>query len=145
MILNRLSYGLKNLECPQTWLRLAELLVLKIGQRLDPEHVALIPAPARQIGSLDHAGRLALAISDLTGVKVLTLLQRPEGTESQKKLGRQRRQMATLLPTEKHNDLNGLRPIFVDDIVTTGSTARAAKKALGEDIPLTVLTLCCRG
>lgn len=142
-ILNHGSYALKKLCCEPTWIRLAELLTHRSGLSEWTDGI-LIPAPPRKVGEEDHAFRLARGLSQVTGFPLHTLLRRNEFGPAQKSKTARQRHEIELQMDGKLGDFKGLRPIFVDDIVTTGATAQAAKVALRWQTPFTVLALYCR-
>ncbi len=91
-----------------------------------PSNAVLLPCPNSK--GRDHAANWAKALSKLLGIPVIQSLEFMPGHTSQKSKTISERQKivfhATDHPTHKH-------VIFIDDIVTTGATALAAKKALG--------------
>lgn len=105
----------------------------------------IIPAPARLNGDKDHAFCLAQALSEETGWSLLNILEFQNIEElAQKRKGvhlrtqrtfKVRQSLDTLsvgcreLP-DNIKDLHYGTIIFIDDVVTTGSTAMAAWKAL---------------
>jgi predicted amidophosphoribosyltransferase len=91
-----------------------------------PSNAVLMPCPNSK--GRDHALSWAQALSKLIGIPIIQPLEFMPGHTSQKTKSVSERQKitfhATDHPTHKH-------VIFIDDIVTTGATAKAAKKALG--------------
>ena len=99
----------------------------------------LIPVPlhwgrlARR--RFNQAALLAHEVGHLTGLPVATrLLLRTRRTPQQVGLGRDERARnmrgAFMVPGGKRADLAGLRPILIDDVLTTGATLEAATRAL---------------
>lgn len=141
---NKLAYKFKNTLNPQFWQRLAELTLAKSGRSLDSKYDVFIPAPPRVTGQQDHAYLYANALSSLTGVKVLTVLNRGTDISLQKQLARSERLKRRLRVSQIPSNFSCLRPIFVDDVLTTGGTAMAAREALSVKGTLEVWTLYCR-
>jgi len=87
-----------------------------------------VPAPFRKVNQKDHAGQLAHALSYYFGGNVCDLLKRSENYDSQKNKTRRQRvkielQKILSIPSDR-------TIVFVDDVLTTGSTARAAFQTL---------------
>jgi predicted amidophosphoribosyltransferase len=139
-----LSYALKEIQNPRLWLGLSELFLSQIEGDFCRKTMVLVPAPPGNSVQVDHAGRYANALSLLTGMKVVSCLERVAGSGSQKLQGRQMRLKRRLGINKNISHISGLTPILVDDIVTTGGTAKAAKLALKIKEPLQVWTLYCR-
>lgn len=90
-----------------------------------------VPAPSRSWGAKDHAWCFAKALSDLTGFEFKNVLAR-KGSTQQKRLSRAERsqfQAELIDPDWQCTDYTTV--ILVDDILTTGSTARGCLQALG--------------
>jgi predicted amidophosphoribosyltransferase len=104
----------------------------------------IVPAPARIPGENDHAYLLAESIHQATGWKINTSLRRLD-LHSQKHKNRQERRQTELSSESFSIDRDDSKPIvFVDDIVTTGSTAEAAYKALQRPTQFFILSIAHR-
>lgn len=110
-----------------------------------PTPTIIIPSPARLNGARDHAFCLAEALSEETGWSLLNLLefqnldektQKSKGIHLRTQRAFKVRQRSEVLSSNEGElpdnikDLHYGTIIFIDDVVTTGSTAMAAWKAL---------------
>lgn len=106
-----------------------------------------IPAPPSRRG-LDHAGTFSEALAQVSKFKVLNILQRTgEGRQKYlSRLERARRSIALCKFSGLRKDLVGQAEsvIFIDDVLTTGSTALSAYQALGCPKSFKVLVLAYR-
>jgi len=132
-------YGSKHREDPRVW-RLPALWTVE-RFALHTSQPVFVPVPSHKRGN--HALGWARALAEYTGGRVAEALIWPpdSGKSSQKQLARnQRRERRLCLPAvgasaailEKAAAENQ-EVILVDDVVTTGSTLRAAQCALGAD------------
>lgn len=110
-----------------------------------PKSAVLIPAPPRVWGTKDHAWCFAKALSDLTGFPMQNVLARIGGTQQKwlKKSERMLFRAELIEPDWQCSDYTTV--ILVDDIITTGSTARGCLTALGNPNRHQVWTLIDRG
>lgn len=109
------------------------------------QNAILIPAPSHsQTDSRDHAFCLASSFSFFSGVPVKNLLTRPfQFDKKQKRKIKWERKTARFCI--KENFIGDEKMIiFIDDILTTGATAQAAWKALGEPEKFIIFTLTWR-
>jgi predicted amidophosphoribosyltransferase len=100
----------------------------------------LVPAPS-SANQIDHAFLFAQMLHRYTGWPMKSCLQK--GTRvAQKHLDKWQRQSVEITADEKISD--GQAVIFVDDVVTTGATAKAAYLALGRPKNFFVIALASR-
>jgi predicted amidophosphoribosyltransferase len=122
-----------------------KLLFEFLKYRSDFRNVVVIPAPGRVRGSKDHAFLLASSLAKTSGWELISPLSRTD-SGSQKDKTKQARgtlQFTNFESFSFHRFKE--RPIlFVDDIVTTGATARAAYVALGRPRCFEVLSIAHR-
>ncbi len=103
----------------------------------------IVPAPPGQKNFKDHAFYLSQSLSQLSGYHFFPLLSRLDSTSVQQKQKNKshRRQLCFQL----NNNVSHLNDIiFVDDVLTTGSTAVAAREALSVSKNFIVFTLAWR-
>lgn len=97
-----------------------------------------VPAPSRTKIREDHAFKLAEALSFYFGGKLKELLSRKNSCKAQKSKSKQKR---SLIQMESKTFPKDETFVFVDDVLTTGSTARAAFQALNKPQNFFVFTL----
>ncbi len=137
-VLSKLIRAMKGEGGEKLWQHYAEEFLRRHwGDNASQKQCLLIPAPSRR-GSEDHAFYFAQAF-EAAGVsfEFYNCLSRTEVAGSQKKRTRLQRERTTIAWAENFTqaDFNakcaGKHVIFVDDVVTTGSTVRAAWRTLG--------------
>lgn len=145
---NSLIYSLKSHAPGIYYQEAANILFLShILMGLNLRSAIFIPCPSTQ---KDHAYYLTLALCQLWGGTFVDALTKPQKAKSswkindlkQKRLARKERQ-------EIHFDVkdhqlgknNQQKLVFVDDVITTGATARAAWKALNKPRDFTAVSL----
>ncbi|MBX9766597.1 MAG: hypothetical protein K2X47_04940 [Bdellovibrionales bacterium] len=130
-----LLLNLKGGFFPSAFTRLAAEFLRLLRQRAfleraDLSQMILVPAPPKSEGTQDHASLWARELSNIIGLPVKCILRRESSQWDQRNLGRRERAGVKLLlqPTEQvHADKIY---IFVDDVLTSGATFRAARAAL---------------
>ncbi|MCY4512538.1 MAG: hypothetical protein OXB86_02490 [Bdellovibrionales bacterium] len=96
-----------------------------------------VPAPSRSPNRPDHALELARAFGFYFGGEVYSVLQRVSRFSQKLKNKSERSQIQIL----SNKSLKNKNVIFIDDILTTGATARAAFKAMGCPKKFVICTL----
>ena len=114
------------------------------------KNTIFIPAPASPNSPIkDHAFCFTNSLAKISNIPIKNSLSRLffYEEEQQKQKTRQKRQELQIIEIE-NTDATTASPsqhfIFVDDILTTGATARAAWKALGKPRNFKILTLTWR-
>lgn len=144
--IRKLIYLLKHARSGFLYEKLAiEFLWRRVGRKrpLSPDAV-MIPSPPRQIGNKDHAYFLAEKFSQLTHWPIVNCLHRVFSGEQKLRSVNQRQKVQHVLENRLLNTKNLGRIIFVDDVITSGATARAAFHALGRPKAFEVWALAFR-
>lgn len=135
---------LKDSLCLETFNFYGTLMAASLRQDSESGWV-IVPCPASHSNRL-HSQRLAAAIGKMTGIAVKDILIREDERSNrailqQKKLSRKERSKIHIVSSAEITFQN---VIFIDDIITTGSTALAAYRALGQPKQFIVHTLSRR-
>ena len=140
------GYGFRALY---PWTKKLSLKLLEESTGFDKKAKPLIfiPSPPINLDERDHAWCLASALVSQTGGKRRDLLMREaKETRPQKlKTKWQRKNLSLKLKNSSWKPSSNNSYIFVDDIITTGSTAQAAFKALKSPKSFVVCVLTERG
>lgn len=139
--------SLKGCNDPAWWLPLARRLELKAiqerGLGFESKFDFIVPSPSRRRGEGDHALGLAKSLSGLLSTPILDCLGR-SGSGTQKVKSRSERAGLEHILLPGHRGVEKSSILFVDDLVTTGGTARAAHLALGRPKKFEIWTIGCR-
>lgn len=141
-IVSALALNLKENRNPAQWKYLAWQLLKMNTQIQLTANTVIVPAPAKLHKGVDHAFLLAQALCEITNLPFKNILLRSPSEVEQKTKNHLQRRQTLILNTEKNSKYNDV--IFVDDIVTTGSTALAAYKALNNPQYYQVVSLIHR-
>lgn len=133
-VVRPLIYSLKGGELENEIAALAESFSWSLRETRE-KNLTLVPPPSRT-GEPDHALVWANALAKIWNCEVwrpLNLAPKADVLSlSQKHKSRKDRASLEFLPVKIAKPYSKTKLIFVDDVLTTGSTARAAFKALGE-------------
>ncbi|WP_041578139.1 ComF family protein [Bdellovibrio bacteriovorus] len=147
-LLSALVLSLKGRYNRQGWEHFAQMMVqrhvpdLAAGRRLH-----FVPAPSKSDAE-DHASLFARALAAHTGGVYFPCLRKASAGK-QRRSDRGERALIAMELVEKNTEVSknstDILWIFVDDILTTGSTARAARLALGSPPHFEIWVLAERG
>lgn len=119
-------YGLKYALFPEVYLRFSSWMVQSEILQLSSPKPQWIAFPIKEMMIEDHAFQLAKALSEALQARLLPI--KMTTSEGYKRLGREERFRARKALPQKR--VKG-EILFVDDVYTTGATARQAWQALG--------------
>jgi predicted amidophosphoribosyltransferase len=106
------------------------------------KNACFVPIPPSIEGQSDHADLLAQALAEVSDQQFRRCLRWRFKGSSQKLKTRSERMRVKI---ELEGDVDDhFKYILVDDVVTTGSTAKAAIKALGPNKNIELWTVACR-
>lgn len=128
---------------------LGRWLAEQIGSNLSEKPDILVPVPLHPTRQsqrgFNQAELIADGISEVWGIPVMpTILRRTRYSKTQTKKGRINRWLDSkgLYEIHKRKNVNGLRVMLVDDVVTTGATIASAVDALWEGGAAAVSVAC---
>jgi predicted amidophosphoribosyltransferase len=151
-VLSRLARALKGEGSESLWQFYAEEFwarKLLDHKETKVKPLLLIPSPSKNLRK-DHAAFFTQSLVSVSGGTPYPCLRRGE-LGSQKEKSRSERFRARLewsedfTQSEFNQNSRGKQVVFIDDIVTTGATAKAAWKTLGKPRDFAVWSLAQRG
>lgn len=150
-VLSRLVMALKGHDRRALWKYYAQCFWQRhlISFPAVDKRILLVPSPSRTL-RVDHASLFTLGLQEAMGGAICNVLQREPDFIEQKRKSKEQRlavrfQWAENFSAAQFRRLSrGHRIVFVDDVVTTGSTAKAAWKALGKPEDFTIWSLAQR-
>lgn len=123
--ISKLMAGLKGGKLSSAFIYYTREFLARRKPHLPSGEAVLVPCPGRRP---DHAWRFASVLSKDLSLEVWDVLNKEESQRSQKRKNRKQRAELRFFC---HSAMAHKHVIFIDDIVTTGATIRAARKAIG--------------
>lgn len=109
--------------------------------KLDLDGACIVPAAAKKPGTFDHAFALAQILSSQLQLPISNVLRRKD-TKSAKSLSKSERASSISFYSENFSHPGDI--LFVDDVLTTGTTALESIKALNTKKKVHIVTLANR-
>ncbi len=140
--IDQLVYRLKSDNSPAAWAFYSKLLKYLCPVNFKNYH-AIVPIPGSKSSSV-HSLVFAQELAKLTGLPVLTLLQKNNSFEEQKKgtAAQRSRQKMACVKEQKFEQFTKF--VFVDDVLTTGQSFFQSNLALNGQFENIILTLFYR-
>ena len=145
-LISEMVYRFKSDQCVKAWGYYAKLLAEEIAEQMDlSEFHALVPLPGSKESSV-HANIFAKCLSQHWQLPILGVLSKQSQDGPQKRKNAHERQISSVERLElfTKDDVSNLNLIYVDDILTTGSTYKRSRAALEHEGKSLVITLFCR-
>lgn len=147
-LLSKLIYQLKNNKSPVAWQYYAQQFVLALSDDLPADCFdAIVPLPGSTQSS-SHSILFANAIAAVLGCPVLNCLVKSSGQLAQKnQTAKQRRELTNTIFLREKDEFftqemfKNMRVLYVDDILTTGSTFIQSHQALQSRSDSCIFTL----
>lgn len=142
-LLSNLILNLKKSH-DHTWKYFAEDFLINKSDEIRDQSILISLASEK---GKDHGQMWGRALSELTGIPHHTALSKTfklNSSQPQKQKNRSQRQGLELQLIVDISVLKNKNVIFVDDVVTTGATLLAARKALGVPASFECWSLCYR-
>ncbi len=138
-IVGNLIHGLKG----GTPINVLTRLSIEIARKFyNQENCIIVPIPSSKVGEKDHAYLIAKCIAETLDIPMWDGLIWENKTKNQKFLNKTERFRASMKKTKSLP--RNSKIILVDDLVTSGATIMAAKRAIQSLKPIEVWTLACR-
>ena len=143
ILIQSLVQSLKNADSDFIFKRLAlemfsRFILLDLWDK--NEIPLFIPVPPSQKNKKDHAYFLAQALNFYFAGESIQIFQREKNFQTQKRKNKRERAKINILKTESI-PTSKRTLVLVDDVLTTGSTARSCWKALGKPKNFFIFTL----
>jgi predicted amidophosphoribosyltransferase len=151
-VLSFLILALKGAHGGRAWQYFAEEFWRRYLSTQEPfsKRVLLVPSPGQE-GRRDHAFLFTEGLAKASGVQICNCLKRDSmAGKAQKTKSRQQRARVSFQWAENFSlaefraRASDMKIVFIDDVVTTGATAKAAWKTLGKPEDFTIWSLAQR-
>lgn len=136
--------SLKNFEVGDYFI---ELLLEKINEKkLEFDYISFVPSSRAVIKrrGFDHIKYLAKGISDKLNKEIVILLSKNDDVKEQKFLGSLEREKNMRTAFKSCGDIDfmrGKKVLFIDDILTTGSTLKVCKEFVEKNHKIEIILL----
>ena len=109
------------------------VLVRCVSGAFRPDLIVPVPMPMtrRLVRGIDHAGVIASGVAEELALPIRRPLYQAGGrTQVSRTPSARERRRNPFYPRRFHSDLDGRRVLLVDDVLTSGRTARAVARAV---------------